>query len=170
MSTKVSTFIDELITYDYILFGASFGLFLLLIILAIVIRKKVALAIFFILLGFGVFTLGPTLGYFKMHDYLFKNSVTLISQKKLSFSEAVVVKGTLLNESKVNFTSCKITASAYKVSDNSYKNYIYKLKPFKNMSIVEYDIKKGQSIDFKIFIEPFTYSKDYNVSLEADCR
>jgi hypothetical protein len=170
MSTKATAFIENLITYDYILFGASFGLFLLFIILAIVIRKKVTIAILLVLLGFGIFILGPTLGYIKMHEYLFKNSVSLTSQKKLSFSEAVVVKGTLTNESKFDFKSCKITASAYKVTKNEYKNYINKLKPFKNMSIVEYDIKKGKSIEFKIFIEPFTYSKDYNVSLGADCR
>lgn len=170
MNTKVTAFVENLITYDYILFGASFGLFLLFIILAILIRKKIGLAILLIFLGFGIFILGPTLGYIKMHEYLFKNSVSLTSQKKLLFSEAVVVKGTLTNESKFDFKSCKITASAYKITPNQYKNYINKLKPFKNMSIVEYDIEKGRTIEFKIFIEPFTYSKDYNVSVGADCR
>ncbi len=170
MSLNIAAFIEDLIGYDYILFGGSFGVFLLCIILAIVVRKKVGLAVLLIFLGFGTLVLGPTLGYIKMHKYLFKNSLTLTSQKKLSFSEAVVVKGTLTNESKRDFQSCTITASAYKVTQNKYKDYLYKLKPFKKMSIVEYDIKEGKSIDFKLFIEPFTYTKDYNVSLGADCK
>jgi len=170
MKTKITAFIDGLITYDYILFGGSFVLFILFIILAIVLRRKTTIAVIFVLLGFVVLVAGPTIGYIKMHEYLFKNSVTLISQKKLSYSKAVVVKGKLTNESKLNFKSCKITASAYKVTKNKYRNYLLKLKPFKKMSIDELDIPKGSTINFKIFVEPFTYAKDYNISLGADCK
>jgi len=161
---------DELIKYDYILFGSVFALFLLFIILAIVLRKKVALSIFLILLSFSILALGPTLGYIKMHEYLFKNSTKLISQKKLSFTPAIVVKGSITNESKFNFTSCKITASAYKSSTNIIKKYIYPLKPLKKMSILHEDILKGETKEFKIIIEPFTYKKDYNISIKASCR
>jgi hypothetical protein len=170
MKAKITAFINGLITYDYILFGSVFVLFILFIVLAILLRKRVILALFFVLFAFAIFMLGPTLGYIKMHEYLFKNSVELISQKRLTFSEAVVVKGKITNESKFDFKSCKITASAYKVTSNKYKNYIYKLKPFKNMSIVEYDIPKGQTKDFKIIVEPFRYKKDYNISLGAKCK
>ncbi|MGB3960695.1 MAG: DUF2393 family protein, partial [Sulfurimonas sp.] len=105
-----------------------------------------------------------------MHAFLFKNSLILQSQQKLSFTEAVVVKGTLRNDSKFDFSSCEITASAYKVSSNKYKNYIYPFKPFQNMSILEEQIPMGTKRDFKIIIEPFTYLGDYNISLGADCN
>jgi len=167
---KITAFINELVIYDYILFGSVFALFLLFIILAIVLRKKVSLSIFLILLSFFILILGPTLGYLKMHEYLFKNSTQLISQKRLSFTPAVVLKGSVTNESKVNFASCKITASAYKVSQNVIKKYIYPLKPFKKMSILEDNILKGEIREFKIIIEPFSYSKDYNISIKASCR
>ena len=170
MKAKITAFIDGLILYDYILFGSIFALFILFIILGIVLRRKTGLAILLILLAFSLFILGPTLGYIKMHEYLFKNSTTLTSQKKLEFTKAVVVKGTLSNESKFDFKSCNITARAYKVSQNSLKNYLYKFKTIKKMSILENDIKKGETIDFKIIVEPFTYSKDYNISVGADCR
>jgi len=170
MKHKITAFIDGLITYDYILFGASFGLFILFIILAILLRRKLVLSVVFILLGFSIFLLGPSLGYVKMHAYLFKNTTQLLSQKKLSFSEAVIVKGSITNDSKKNFKSCRITASAYKVTKNKYKNYLYKFKPFKKMSIIEEDIKKGQTRVFKIIVEPFTYSRDYNISLGAKCK
>ena len=163
-------FIDGLILYDYILFGAVLVLFVLLIVLAILVRRKLGIAIFFVLLAFATFLLGPTLGYIEMHKFLFKNETKLISQKKLNFSEAVIVKGTLTNSSRFDFRLCKITAEVYKVTSNKYKNYIFRLKPFQKMSIVEEDIKKGEVRNFKIIVEPFTYKKDYNISLEASCK
>lgn len=84
--------------------------------------------------------------------------------------KAIVVKGTLKNESKLDFKSCKITANAYKVTGNSLKDFIYQFKPLSNMSILEDSIHKGESREFKIIIEPFTYAKDYNISIGAKCK
>lgn len=170
MKEKLLTFIDGLITYDYILFGVSFILFILFIILALLLRKRLFIALVFILLGFTSLVLGPTLGYVQMHKTLFKNSTKLLSQKKLNFVEAVVVKGAVTNESKFDFTECKITAEVYKVTKNKYRNYLFKLKPFQKMSILEYDVQKGQTREFKIIVEPFRYKKDYNISLKGNCR
>ncbi|WP_457746012.1 DUF2393 domain-containing protein [Sulfurimonas sp.] len=170
MKERLTAFIHGLILYDYILFASVLALFILLIVLAIVLRKKVGFSIFLVLVAFVLFVLGPTIGYLEMHKYLFKNSLELISQKKLSFVEAVVVKGRLTNESKRNFQECKITAGAYKVTKNKYKNYLYKLKPFKKMSIVEKDIASGATVNFKIIVEPFRYKRDYNITLGASCK
>ena len=170
LKTKITAFINELILYDYILFGTIFVLFILFIILGIILRRKMGLAIFLILLAFAIVFLGPTLGYKEMHKFLFKNSITITTQKKLTFTKAIVIKGVLTNESKFNFKSCKITASAYKLSKNPIKKYIYPFKPIKKMSIIELDIPKGSSKEFKMFIEPFTYSKEYNISIGANCK
>jgi len=170
MKHQITAFIKNLIVYDYILFATVFVLFLLFIILGIVLRKRLGIALFFILLAFTLLFVGPTYGYVKLHEYIFKQSTQLISQKRLHFTNAVVVKGTLTNKSKRNFNSCKVTASAYKVTSNKYKNYLKKLKPFKKMSIVIEDIAVSQTKEFKIIVEPFTYKGDYNISLGADCR
>lgn len=170
MNSKITLFIDGLIKWDYLLFGSVFVLFVLFIILGIVLRKKLILAVLFLLLGFSILLLGPTLGYMKLHETLFKNSTLLQSQKRLQFSEAVVVKGSVTNESNRDFKECKITASAYALSSNKLKNYLKKFKPFKKMSIIETNIAKSETREFKIIVEPFRYSKDYNISLGADCR
>ena len=167
---KITAFIEGLITYDYILFGSVFILFILFIILAIMLRRKMALSIFLILFSFTILTLGPTLGYIKMHEYLYKNSCKLVSQKKLSFTPAIVVNGTITNESKFDFSSCKITASVYKSSKNIIKKYIYPLKPLKEVSILEDNILKGETQKFKMFVEPFTYNKEYNISIKGSCK
>lgn len=170
MKAKITSFIDGLIVYDYILFGSVLLLFILFIVLAIVLRKKLGLAIFFVLFAFSFLFLAPTVGYMQMHQYLFKNSLELTSQKKLNFTQAVVVKGTLTNESKFHFDDCRITASAYKVSGNMIKDMILPLNPFQKMSIVENNITIGDTRAFKIIVEPFYYTKDYNISLGASCR
>nr|WP_321266667.1 DUF2393 domain-containing protein [uncultured Sulfurimonas sp.] len=170
MKSKITAFINGLITYDYILFGAVFGLFILFIVLGILLRKKTLLAIILIIISFSILFLGPTLGYIKMHEYLFKNTTQLTSQKKLNYTNAIVVKGSVKNDSKFNFKSCTISASALKVSKNEFKTYIYSFKPLAKMSILEEDIKIGETRDFKLFIEPFTYSKDYNISIGSKCR
>lgn len=169
MTGKLTTFIDGLIVYDYILFGSVFSIFLLITILGVFLRDKKALAIFLIFLSFTILVVGSTFGYIKMHQFLYKNTTSLLSQKQLTYTKAVVVYGVVKNISKFDFKSCKITASAYKVSGNSFKDYLFKFKPFKKMSILEGEILKGQEREFKIIVEPFTYSKDYNISLGASC-
>ncbi len=170
MKAKIIAFIENLILYDYILFGGVFVLFILFIILGIILRKKIFLAVLLILLAFAILILGPTLGYQEMHKFLFKNTTTITSQKKLEFTQAIVVKGTLKNESKFNFSTCRITTKVHKVSKNEYKNYLYAFKTIQKASILEENIVKGQTINFKLFIEPFTYSKDYNLSIGAKCK
>jgi hypothetical protein len=170
MKAKITAFINELITYDYILFGSVFGLFILFIILGIVLRKKTALAILLILISFTILIAGPTVGYVKKHDYIFKNSPELTRQKNLNFTQAVVVKGKITNESDRFFESCSITAGASKVSKNELKNYLYSFKSFAKMSILEQNIAVGETREFKIIIEPFTYLKDFNVSIGAKCK
>ena len=169
MKAKITAFINELIMYDYILFGSVFVLFILFIVLGILLRKKTTVAVFFILLSFTILLAGPTIGYVKMHDYIFKNTTELISQKKLNFTQAVVVKAKVTNKSKQFFKRCHITASAIKISKNKFKNYLYTLKPFAQMSILEQNIEVNEVREFKIIIEPFTYSKDFNVSIGAKC-
>ncbi len=170
MKQKLTIFLEELTKYDYILFGGVFSLFLLFLILALLLRKKTFLSSLLALISFVILFLGPTLGYVKMHEYIFASSVKLLSQKKLNYSAAIIVKGEVTNLSKHNFKQCRISAAAIKKTGNKYKDYIFQFKPLKKMSIVQKDIKKGETRAFKMFIEPFTYAKDYNVTLKADCR
>jgi len=51
MKAKISAFVHNLLIYDYILFGAVFALFILFIILAVLVRKRLGFALFFFFLG-----------------------------------------------------------------------------------------------------------------------
>ena len=170
MKGKITTFINELILYDYILFGSVFCLFILFIILSLLLRKKLVMSIFLALSAFAILFLGFTVVYVEMHKFLYENTTTLLSQKKLTFTKAIVVKGEIINNSKFNFKSCTITADAYKVTGNKMKDFLFEFKPIRSGSVVVTDILKGQKKEFKLFIEPFTYSKDYNISVKGRCK
>ena len=166
----IQSFLDNLILYDYMLFGGVFVLFILFLILAILLRKRFALALVFVLLSLVTLILGSTIGYIQLHKYLFKNTTKVVSHKKLTFTNAVIINATLTNNSKYNFENCKITVSMFKLTKNRYKNYLFKFKPFKKKSILQYDIQKNEKRNIKIIVEPFTYKKDYNISIKADCK
>jgi hypothetical protein len=170
MKEKITAFINNLILYDYILFGSVFALFILILILALVLRKKTTISAILALCSFAILFIGPTVGYVKMHEFLFPTSIKLVSQKKLTYTPAIVVSGELTNISKRNFKRCKISALALRQSKNKIKTYIYRFKPLKKMSILEENIAKGETRVFKIIIEPFTSNHDYNISIKADCQ
>ena len=170
MKHKISAFIHSLTNYDYMLFGAILFLFVLFIIVAIIIRHRLVLSVILVILSFVLLIAGPFVGYFKLHEYLYKNKIEIHSEKKLQFTKAIVVYANIQNISNLDFKECKITAKVSKFSKKKIKDYLYRFKPIKKMSIVEEDIKKGEVREFKMIIEPFTYTKKYNLELESLCR
>jgi len=156
--------------YDYILFGVSGALFLVLLFLAILLRNKIGLSLLLVLLSFIVLIAGPIMGYKTIHENIYKTQISELSIKKLEFTQALVIKGTITNLGQENFKKCKVSSSAYKGASNFLEEIVFPLKPFIKRSIIkEENIDINNSIDFKILLEPFTYSKEYNVSLKVDC-
>lgn len=170
MQESLKLFLHELLIYDYILFGVVLTTFILLIVIAILIRKREILSILTIFIAFSVLFGGSIGGYFELHNYLFKHKLELIKQKKLNFTQAVVVYANLTNESKRVFNECKIIATINKADQNRYKEMILKLKPLMKMSIIESNIDINETREIKMILEPFTYGGDFNVSLKARCR
>ena len=170
MREKILAFLHSLILYDYILFGAIFSLLLIFLILAIIKRESLISSILYIFFAFFILLAGPFIGYKTLHYFLYKNSIELVSEKKLKFMKAIVVRAKLHNESNFDFKECKITANVHKAHSNSVKNFLYSFRIIKKMTIITKDIKSGNSKNIKIIIEPFKYKKRYQISLKADCR
>ncbi len=171
MKQKIISFIDGLILYDYILFGGVVLLFILFLILAILLRKRTALSIFIILFAFVILFLGPTLGYIQLHKFLYKNEIHITKIKKLQFTNALLIEGEIKNSSKFDFLTCKIKAGAYKVSGKKIPDMIYQYRPFKHGYLkLDTIIKPNETKSFKLFIEPFNYKKDYNITIGANCK
>lgn len=171
MKAHIIDFIHHLIIYDYLLFGGIFILFLLFLVLAIALRHKMALAVLFVVLAFGTLTAGSVVGYIQLHKYLFKNKIILHEVKALEYTEALLIKGDINNTSKRSFKECTITTGVYKVTHNKYLDRIYPYFPFKKSSQkFANPIPAGESKPFKLFVEPFRYTKDFNITIKAECR
>ncbi|MDD2838184.1 MAG: DUF2393 family protein [Sulfuricurvum sp.] len=171
MKAQIIDFIHHLLIYDYLLFGGIFILFILLLTLAIAFRKKMGLAIFLVLVAFGVLTAGPVGGYIALHHYLFKHTIIIHEVKALEFTEALLIKGDINNTSKRPFKECTLHAGVYKVTHNKYIDPLYPYLPFKKSSLkLQVRIDPGKSVPFKLFVEPFRYTKDYNLTLKGECR
>lgn len=170
MIKQLSAFISTLGTYDYLLFGGSVLLFILLLLVAIILRKKLLLALAAVILAFIALLLTPILGYKTLHDMVYKHTLNVKEVRKLEFNQALVMKGTLTNDSNHDITACTITAEAYKVTGNALLDALYPLKPFQKGSIITLPVPVGQQIEFKLFLEPFTYTDEYNTTIGALCR
>ncbi len=171
MKEKLTAFIAQLTLYDYVLFGAVIFVLILLLILAIIVRKKTALSFALILMALVLLLTGPTLGYVKLHQFLYKTTTQILEVKALEFSKALVVKGVVHNRSKRHLSTCSITTEIFKVSGNPYLDMLYPLNPFKKVSILkDVNLSSGEHYEFKMIVEPFTYTKEYNLSIGAACR
>ncbi len=170
MRTTLTAFIDQLMLYDYLLFGGTVLLFILLLILALLLRRRLALALTCVLGAFAILVLGPTIGYVQLHNYLFKHETALTDVKALEFTDALLVRGTLTNTSKRDFERCRVSADVYKVVNNAVLDLFSPFIPFKKGTVVTQPLPKGETAEFKIFVEPFGYTKEYNVSIGAECR
>lgn len=170
LRSNLQAFISSLHTYDYILFGAVGAFFLLLLLLAIVLRKNIVTSLFLVLFALIVIVAGPIAGYKYIHATVYKAEISNLLIKKLEFTEALIIKGQLRNVGKQSYSRCIISADAYKGASNFFEELIYPLKPFQKVSILkEEDLNITQSLDFKLIMEPFTYSNEYNLSVKANC-
>ncbi|MBE0498548.1 MAG: DUF2393 family protein [Campylobacterales bacterium] len=163
-------FADSLHTYDYVFFASFATLYLLILLLAIVLRKQVSLSLFLVLLALVVIIAGPIFGYQYTHGKLYKTEISDLVVKKLEFSEALIIKGKLKNLGQQSFKKCTITASACKGATNFYEEMLCFLEPFWHISMVyEKELPVNETLEFKLVMEPFTYADDYNTSVKADC-
>jgi hypothetical protein len=170
MKEKILDFLHGLTNYDYILFTAIFVIFLLLLILTLILRKRMFFASIFLILSLATLFVGPFVGYIQLHDYLYKCNTKITEVKALEFTPALVVTGNITNESQRDFSACKININIFKVAHNQILDAIFPFNPFQSMQVIETNILKGETRDLKIIVEPFSYKQDYNVSLGVDCR
>jgi hypothetical protein len=164
-------YMHALSMYDYIAFGWLLFLFLIILTLAILLgRKKPRLAIVLIMITILLMFVAPFgLKYF-LDNTVRKVDVVVDKVSKLHFASSLIVAGHLSNDGKVPFQKCRINAKVFKIDENKYKNMLNNLKPLRNKTIVvDKNISQGEEAVFKIVFENFKTTKDYNVSLSAEC-
>ena len=164
-------YLHALTLYDYAAFGWLLFLFLIILTLAILLgRKKPRLAISLIIVTILLMFVAPFgLKYF-LDKTVRKVDVVMDKVSKLNYASSLIVLGHLSNDGKVPFKKCRINAKVFKIDENKYKNMLNSLKPLRNKTIVlDKNISEGEEAVFKIVFENFKTTKEYNVSLSAEC-
>ncbi len=166
------TYIKHFGLYDYLAFGWLIFTFLVLIILASLIAKRSAVAsLLLIIFALILLVVSPFFIKMKLGETIRPTTTEVNMVKKLTFSDSLIVEGTLYNTSQKDFTICLVQTSIFKQIDTQgLKAFINKLKPIANQSIfVKENLPKEGSLDFQSVFEDFRYNGDVNATLKAEC-
>jgi hypothetical protein len=170
MKTKLLNFINTLSLYDYLLFGGILFFFLLFLILAILFHRKLGVAVTLILSAF-ILLISSPLAYIGMHTYFYKHIVTLTTVQDLEYTDALLIRGDINNTSKQTFKECTLMFGISKVSNIKPLNRLYPYLPFRRKTLaISKTMKPDEGENFKLLVEPFSYSKNFTVIAWSICR
>ncbi len=170
LKKSLLNYIDHLTIYDYVAFGWLGLLIVLMLFLAILLRKKASLSISLLLLAMLLMFLAPLPIKLFLDQTIRKSEIKTISINEMKYAKSLVIVGELKNSSKIDFDICNIEAKVLRFDNNKYKNILYSIKPLLKKTIyINEAILKEQTTPFKIVFPKFHYEKDYNVTLSATC-
>lgn len=172
LRAMLKSFLNLLTVYDYLAFGALFAFCVLLVLLGIMLRRLTFLSFVMTFLGFGALIVGPFFSYDFIRQTIYKSQIQVVKFKQLKFTKALVIDVRVANLSHKDFTRCNLTLSVYKKTDDnsSFIERIRALRPLrKKRMVLEKNITAGLKSDVKIILEPFRYTKAFDIDLSGSC-
>lgn len=170
LKESLTDYLHYLTIYDYVAFGWLYALLFVLIIFAIVIRKRTKTAISLILLSVALMMIAPIAIKLFLDHTIRKTSIVDQNHTALTYAKSLVITGQVHNEGKISLQKCYIHANVLRYSDNKYKNWLNYLKPIRKQTIVlDKNLTQNESREFKMVLEAFEYDKEYNVTLRSEC-
>lgn len=170
---RLREIIDNLTIYDQLAFGAL-GLTFILFLILMVVFKNTLLRIFMALLTVMVLIVGPFGVKFALDSIIRKVEVKVSETKRLTFANTLVISGTLKNSGKIDYTKCKISANVINKIDNVYLKYITlyltpKYKAYESVDLKGLPLKVGEDMVFRVTIENFLPTEDFEVDVRGVC-
>ncbi|AHJ11520.1 DUF2393 family protein [Sulfurospirillum multivorans] len=172
LKLSLLTYVKHFGLYDYLAFGWLLFTFLALIILASLIAKKSSVAsLFMIIIALILLVVSPFFIKLKLSEITRATTTEISLVKKLTFSDSLIVEGSITNHSTKDFSLCLVHTTVFKQTDaQGIKAFINRLKPIANQSIlVKQTLLKEGVMEFQSVFDDFVYSGDVNASLSAEC-
>ena len=172
LKLSLLTYVKHFGLYDYLAFGWLLFTFLALIILASLIAKKSSVAsLFMIIIALILLVVSPFFIKLKLSEITRATTTEISMVKKLTFSDSLIVEGSIYNHSNKDFSLCLVHTTVIKQTDaQGFKAFINTLKPIANQSIlVKQTLLKEGVMEFQSVFDDFVYSGDVNASLSAEC-
>ena len=160
--------IHSLTRYDYMALGWVIFLALLLLILALFVKRRGA-AYSLLFLGMVLLFFGPPLIKIAMDRFIRAASAETSVIKPLKFSHALLLEGNVTNLSRSDFGSCDLVVSIYR-PDTPLKSWAAWLKPVRVYIQPDlFALRPHETKPFKIIVDHFTTKGDFNVTVIPRC-
>lgn len=168
---SVLNYVNHFSMYDYAAYTWLIILFFVTILLAILVAKKSPIfSVLILILSLSLLFAGPFVLKHFLDKYLRPSLSQPILIKKLTFSDTLIVTGLVTNQSKKDFSTCKVDVSVLKNSKSDIQNYINQLKPLLKQSIsIDKPIEVNATREFRVVFDRYTYTKDINISIKSEC-
>jgi len=172
LKSFVLFYAHHLYLVDYVLILFVFFLFTSILLLCLFLRQYPFLALLIIAFDIVLCFFVYFYAYGFIDNQIRKREISVIEQRIIQSSGALVVNFELRNNSKRLFKDCKITAKIFKnpTSQESFLNF-YKAKylALRKKSIHLKNVKKNSSQIQRIAFENFNVEGNYSLKMHSEC-
>ncbi|HEB9336847.1 TPA: DUF2393 family protein [Campylobacter coli] len=168
----VHFYTTHLYLVDYMLILFVFFLFTCVLLLCIFLRHKPVAALLIIALNIIICFLVYTYGYKLIDSQARSRKTTIIEQKFIQSSGALIIDFNITNTSKNDFKQCKIIAKIFKdklPQDSLINTYKNKFIPFRQKSREIFNLKQNTTQFQRIAFDNFNYDNNYTIRLNSEC-
>lgn len=167
----IMTYISHFQMADYIVFAWLILLFFLFIFLAIVLAKKRPLiSILVVLFDFMLLFGTPFVMKHYLDAALRSHTTELTTVKQLTYSDTLILQGTLTNTSAQNFSWCTVHFNMVSKESEGVARLLETLNPSHQTSIfIEEPPQSGASVAFEKVVENFRLDESLEVMPKAEC-
>ncbi|EJN2099708.1 DUF2393 family protein [Campylobacter coli] len=168
----VHFYTTHLYLVDYMLILFVFFLFTCVLLLCIFLRHKPVAALLIIALNIIIYFLIYAYGYKFIDSEVRSRKTTIVEQKFIQSSEALIIDFNITNTSKNDFKQCKVIARIFKdklPEDNLINEYKNQLIPFRQKSREIFNLKKNTTQFQRISFDNFNYDNNYTIRLNSEC-
>ncbi len=169
---SIITYFGHLGLYDYLALVWLIVTFFIIIVLAVMVAKRSS-ALSLLLIVFALFFLAaaPFVIKSKISQTIRTNTATVTTLKRLTFTPTIVIEASVQNRSNNSFSLCLLNATVNKkTNEENIKNFINKLKPLANQSIViKRNLLKGETMEHQFVFDDFKYNGEVDATIKAEC-
>jgi predicted small secreted protein len=167
----ILNYIHHFSMYDYAAYAWLILIFFVTILLAIMVAKKSPVfSILILIISLTLLFAGPFVLKHYLDKFIRPTSNKTLEVKKLTFSNTLIINGSITNLSKKSFSTCNVNVSVVKSSTSGIQNFINQLKPLLKQTIsIDKPIDVNTTEEFRAVFDNYSYSKDVNISIKSEC-
>jgi len=171
LNSIIDLLLYTLTPIHYFAFLISFFIWIFFLIITFAVRKKRILFIFFTLLSTLLFFTAPIISYFSVELKAKEREISDVEIKQLTFTDKVIVKGTLENRSNRSLKKCRIFSFA--VPKNA--SFVNRTKNMINprhysQTSFDYDLKPSKSEKFYITLNKIKNRDEFDIYNFSFCK